>query len=176
MDNVEIRPSFHPLFADFDEFLKKFLYIKKLKPHQEVSYVAWPPQIKDIKFYQEKFSKYGISIFLQPFYGEYNGKRYPDSYTEDQLKVIYPFLGNRGGKTFEVKNTNTKGKICLSGVVYAVIQPNNKIFQCGGFSLNDDNKPIIGYLGDENFKLLDEPNLCNFDICPCNEGANLILD
>jgi len=176
IDNVEIRPSFHPLFADFDEFLKKFLYIKKLKPHQEVSYVAWPPQIKDIKFYQDKFLKYGISMFLQPFYGEYNGKRYPDSYTEDQLKVIYPFLGNRGGKTFEVKNTNTKGKICLSGVIYAVIQPNNKIFQCGGFSLNNDNKPIIGYLGDEDFRLLDEPNICNFDICPCNEGANLVLD
>ncbi|MCM8791912.1 MAG: radical SAM protein, partial [Candidatus Omnitrophica bacterium] len=175
INNVEIRPSFHPYFANFDEFIKRFLMLKEIKPNLEPSFVAWPPQIEDIMFYQEKFSKYGTKMFLQPFYGEYNGRKYPDSYIEEELKIINPFLGTRGGKTFDVKTPDTKGKLCLAGVIYALIHPNNKIYPCGGFSNGLKEKSIIGMFGDDNFGLSNEPLTCNFEICPCNERIDLIL-
>lgn len=176
LENLEIRPSFHPLFADFDTFVERAIALKVKKPEQNISYLAWPPQIKQLRFLQDKFLKFGISIFTQPFYGEYKGTRYPDSYTDEEKNIIAPFLGNRGGKTFQVEPIKTRGKPCAAGQRYAVIHPDGKVLRCGGLNSLSPDKAIIGNLLDEDFELLREPLPCDSEICPCNEWAFLLKE
>ena len=171
LENIEIRPSFHPLFADFDAFAKKMILLKKKKPNQEVSYLAWPPQTPKIKYYYDKFAQYGISMFVQSFFGEYKGVRYPDGYSDEEREVILPFIGARGGKPFQTEPLKTKGRLCSAGYRYGVIHPDGAIFRCGG--INSANSQI-GNLSDKNFELLKERSPCTSEICPCNEWAFLL--
>ena len=176
LEDLDIRPSFQPGFADFEKFVEQVVILKKKKPHQEVSIVAWPPYIKELKSYDDKFSKFGIKIFTQPFFGEYNGIRYPEGYTDKEREIIGPSLGSRGGESFKPELVSTKGKLCAAGQRYAVIHPHGKILRCGGLNSSDQDKMVIGNLGDENFQLLSEPAPCICEICPCNEWASLLVN
>lgn len=176
LENLEIRPSFHPGFADFESFVRQFLLLRKKKPQQEVSIVAWPPYIEKLKFYQRKFSDQGINIFTQPFFGEYNGIKYPGGYTNYEKEIIGPSLGGRGGETFKTELVPTKGRLCAAGQRYAVIHPHGRILRCGGLNPTDSSKMIIGNLKDENFQLLSQPQPCICEICPCNEWASLLVN
>ena len=150
--------------------------LKQKKPMQEVSIVAWPPQIEKLKFYQDRFFEYGITIFTQPYFGEYNNDRYPEAYTDKEKEIIAPLLGNRGGKPFQVEAVNAKGKLCAAGQKYAVIHPHGKILRCGGLNSSPSYKMVIGNLSDVNFELLKQPQVCISEICPCNEWASLLLE
>lgn len=172
-ENVNVNPSFHPLFADFDKFIERVLLLKENRLLQCVSYVAWPPQISRIGYYTDKFRHYGISISIQSFFGEYKGLRYPDAYTEEDKEIILPQIGKRGGKPFQTEPFKTKGKLCAAGQRYGVIHPDGKVLRCGGIN-SCEGVSIVGNLFEERFKLFDEASPCTFEICPCNEWAFLL--
>ncbi|MFH0791512.1 MAG: radical SAM protein, partial [Candidatus Omnitrophota bacterium] len=56
--NIKIHPSFHPLFADFSDFVDKLILLKKQGLANNPSFVAWPPQISHIDYYAKKFKDY----------------------------------------------------------------------------------------------------------------------
>jgi MoaA/NifB/PqqE/SkfB family radical SAM enzyme len=170
-DNVKVHPSYHPLFADFDEFINKTLKLKQRGFSQNVSYLAWPPQIPKIKYYYDKFAQFGINLFVQSFFGEYKGIRYPDGYSDEEKETILPFIGERGDRPFQTEPLKTKGKLCSAGHKYGVIHPDGAILRCGGINSADTQ---IGNLSKENFELLKEPSPCTSEICPCNEWAFLL--
>lgn len=171
-ENVKVNPSFHPLFADLDKFIKKTCLLKENGLLQCVSYLAWPPQIAKINYYTEKFNQYEISISIQSFFGEYKGVRYPDGYTELEKQIILPQIGERGGKPFQTEPLNTKGKLCAAGHRYGVIHPDGTVLRCGGIN-SSEVVSSVGNLFEEGFKLFDESSPCTFEICPCNEWAFL---
>ena len=171
---VNINPSFHSLYADFDKFVSKVLLLKDRQMVESVSYLAWPPQIPLLQNYQERFNKFGISLSIQSFFGEYKGIKYPDGYTEQEKQIIMPQLGTRGGKLFQTEPIITKGKRCAAGHRYGVIHPDGKVLRCGGMNSSMPEGSIIGNLLDEDFRLLIEPSLCTFEVCPCNEWAFLL--
>ena len=105
---------------------------------------------------------------LAAFWGEYGGKRYPESYTEAEREFIRPFLGDIDRAVYHLKGESPKGKLCNAGYKYAVIQADGKVIRCG--QLADG---IISNIMDEDFHLLDKPEPCQADYCPCNEYINL---
>lgn len=171
-NNIRIVTTFHPLFADIDTFLSKAKKLKN-KIRHDVLYLAYPPQIKDLEKYKKIFEQNGLTFSVLTFWGTYNGKKYPDSYTDEEKKIIGISLSSRGGEKFQTEPFVPTGKLCNAGYKYGNIQPNGMVFSCGGISNN--NIGFIGNIFDPNFKLLDKPMICPAKTCPCNEWAELLV-
>lgn len=172
-ENIRIHPSFHQLFSEFEEFLDKLALLREHGLAGSPSFLAWPPQIKTLRQYDKKFKEHGIEMFVQPFFGEYNGVQYPDGYSNEEINIISPYLGERGGKTFQTKKQITKGKMCYAGCLYGVIHSDGTVLRCGGLNSHDAK---IGNIADENLALLSDAYPCASDTCVCNEWAFLLKE
>jgi organic radical activating enzyme len=169
--NVVVNPSFHALSADSEDFIRK---VKALREHnmvQAVTFLAWPPLVRDISRFQKEFEGHSIRLNLQPFNGEYEGRRYPESYTAEEKRIITPDLGERGDKPFSLERTSTKGRLCNAGKKYGVIHPDGTVLRCGGMNAAD---AAIGNIYSKDFRLNDRAKPCTAEICPCNEWAMLL--
>lgn len=172
---VGICATFHPLFAKFGTFVKKALLLKEYKFGNKIAYLAYPPQIKQINYYKERFEKEDFFLSVMTFWGNYKGIDYPAGYTDEEKEMIKPYLGERGGETFQLTPKKVKGMLCRAGQVSAVIHPNGTTLRCGG-DLFSDSDLIIGNFFDEDFRLLDKPQPCESEHCPCNEWKFLMVE
>lgn len=168
-ERADFDLNFHPLFADVDTFIKKTLLLKNAGFKGGVCYLAYPPQMSKIDFFKRRFEEIGINFALAAFWGEYNGKRYPESYTKEEIEFIRPFLGDIDRTIYHLKGASPKGKLCNAGYKYAVIQADGNVIRCGQLA-----DRIISNFMDEDFHLLDKPQPCEADFCPCNEYGNLL--
>jgi len=168
---VKVSPTFHPLFTNFEPFVKKILLLKENGFTQHISYIAYPPQIKQISHYKERFNQQGLSFSGVAFWGQYKGISYPLGYTEEEREIIGFHLGQCVDKESQLGLKTFKGKLCQAGQIYAVIQADGKVLRCGGSEVNE----VIGNFFDENFKLLNEPLPCKSESCECNEWVSLLI-
>jgi len=166
---VNLDLNFHPLFANIDILIKKAILLKKAGFRAGVCYLAYPPQMRKIEIFKKRFEDVGINFALAAFWGEYGGKRYPESYTQKEVEYIRPFLGDIDRVVYHLKGGSPKGKLCNAGYKYAVIQADGNVIRCG--QLPDR---IISNLAEGDFHLLDKPEPCEADFCPCNEYINLL--
>lgn len=95
---VRMSTSFHPQFAELDGFLRKCLYLKERDVSDIfVNYVAFPDQLEDMASCKRAFNEHGIRFYIQPFQGVYKKRAvYPDSYTEEERRVIDEVLALPG--------------------------------------------------------------------------------
>jgi molybdenum cofactor biosynthesis enzyme MoaA len=161
--------NFHPLFSSQEPYIKKTLLLKKAGFKAGVCYLAYPPQMKQIDTVRMRFESEGINFALAAFWGEYLGRRYPESYSQQDRDMIRPFLGDIDRITYHLKGESPKGKLCYAGHRYAVIQADGKVIRCGQLA-----DKVIGNFFDEEFSLLDAPEPCEAETCPCNEYINLL--
>jgi len=167
---VKVIPTFHPVFARMDDFLDKAKMLREAGFIQGVTYLAYPAQLKQLNFYREIFNKENLDFAVLSFWGKYNGIDYPSGYTEEERHIIDADLGQRHGECFQLSPIQSpRGKLCYAGCLYACIHPDGRTLRCGG-----GDYEIIGNFFDDNFKLLDEPQPCRSDTCPCNEWAFLL--
>lgn len=171
---VGMRITFHPLFADFDIFLKRALLLKEHNFGDNVTYLAYPPQIRLIGFYKEKFAKECLRLCILTFWGKHEGLNYPDGYTKEEKEIIAPYVDNRCGEKFQVTPREVKGKLCRAGQRYAVIFPDGATVRCGG-GASSDSDISMGNFFDKDFQLLNNPSPCSSKYCPCNEWAFLLV-
>lgn len=161
--------SFHPLFAKFEIFLEKALFLKEKSISDRVLYVTYPPQLKHMRYFKEKFELKGIKFIAVPFRGEYQEVDYPEGYTEEEKSIIYGLsseLDDIQKKWIEnqVVREKTKGKLCRAGQEYVHIDIYGTAYRCSWAKA--DSNPI-GSLFDKNFGLLNEPLPCESESCPC---------
>lgn len=102
-ERVRFATSFHPQHADINEFISKIKNIKNLGFIVTTNFVPWPPFFDKIKFFKKSFDENNINIVLQPFDGIYNGKKYPDSYTDEEKKILHLFTKNNKVLNFKLK-------------------------------------------------------------------------
>jgi len=168
-ERVNLDLNFHPLFAEVEAFIKKVLLLKEAGFKAGVCYLAYPPQMGRIDMFRKRFQEIGINFALAAFWGNYAGKKYPESYTQEEIEFIRPFLGDIDRIIYHLKGESPKGKLCNAGYKYAVIQADGKVIRCGQLA-----DRIISNLMDADFHLLDNPEPCQADTCPCNEYGNLL--
>ena len=168
---VHVTGSFHPSFADLDTFLKRALLLKEKGFGDQVCYVAYPAQIKPMAHYMDKFIKNGFQCQVQTFWGEYQGKQYPLSYSAEEKALIVPYLGTRENEKWQLEPKAVKGRLCRAGQTRANIKADGLVVTCGG-----DNPQIIGNLFSEDFKLWEQPRPCRSEICPCNDWAGTLVE
>jgi MoaA/NifB/PqqE/SkfB family radical SAM enzyme len=166
---VYLDLNFHPLFSQIDTHIEKTLLLKNAGFKAGVCYLAYPPQIKRINFFKKRFEEKGIDFALAAFWGEYENKKYPESYSEEEREIIRPYLGDIGRNTYHLNAQSPKGRLCNAGYRYAVVQAEGKVVRCGQLPDNP-----IGSIMDKDFRLYDAPLPCTAQVCPCNEYVNLV--
>ncbi|MBN1823121.1 MAG: radical SAM protein [Endomicrobiales bacterium] len=157
--------SFHPQHIDIREFIKKANVLRMSGYELWVNFVPWPPFLPKMREYKDVFEKEGMKLVLQPFLGDYEGKRYPQGYTGEEKMTLGIFTDEANVKAVDFKTTNEsikKGKLCRMGENYAFIHPDGGTDRCCR-----DKTVKLGNVLDGTFRLLDEPQPCRADECNC---------
>ncbi|NLB35012.1 MAG: hypothetical protein GX817_04235, partial [Elusimicrobia bacterium] len=168
-ERVVLDMNFHPFEAKLEPFIRKVLTLKKAGFSGGVCYLAYPPQMDKMKYYEEKFRENDIGFALAAYWGKYNGVTYPDGYTEEERELIAPYIGDIDRIKYHLEGVKTMGKLCRAGYCYASVKGDGTVTRCGPLS----HKPI-GNLFDDDFKLHDEPMPCEAEVCPCDEYVWLV--
>jgi len=159
-EKVSISLSFQPGFNKLEEIVEKKNFLEDKGFHSDfINLCCYPEFFDKIKKWIEYASGKKVIMKLIPFIGDYNGIKYPEGYTEEEKE----FLGIN--KKWE-NNVKTKGKPCKAGMKSALIFPDGKVARCGQIG----EKFLLGYIWDDNFRLLDKPLPCEGEYCPCLEG------
>lgn len=161
---IDLSISFHPHFAELDDMLEKLHLLKQYYWRPQLLCVGWPPLIANLDSYYSRFREFNFSVL--PFWGRYNGRRYPFDYTEEEKSIINRFIAHRGDENFKTDPARVKGRLCRAGEVYAHILPNGGVLRCsfGGESIRKN-------FFDESFSLLDRPSPCASEYCGCLEWS-----
>ena len=168
-ERVVLDMNFHSMEAKLNPFIKKVLYLKKKGFSGGVCYLAYPPLMDKIGYFSSQFEKHGIGFALAAFWGEYAGKKYPESYSEEEREIMKPYLGDVARVQYHLEGKKTKGKLCRAGYCYASIKADGNVTRCGPLS-----HISLGNLYEGTFELYDEPQPCESDVCPCDEYVWLV--
>lgn len=118
--------------------------------------VAYPNLAFELEKYREKFVKEEIEFTFGAYYGDYKGKKYPESYTLDEIELF------KLDKS-ELTKFSQKGNLCNAGINAGVVYSNGDVYPC--FQI----KESIGNIYEEiNFeeKLINCP--ARYCGCPLN--------
>lgn len=105
------------------KYVNNFHLLKKLKFNVFAEAVAYPPITKRLNEYRNYFEKEGIDFTFGAFTGIYNGKKYPESYTDSELK-LFDLSENEENKFLQ------KGNICNAGYNVFAAFSNGNVFPC----------------------------------------------
>ncbi len=108
-----------------DTFIHNFLLCKEKGFNIVAQEVAYPKLFNEVEEYKEFFKKKGIELGFSRFQGVCGGKRYPDSYTQQELETFG--LENKE----EIKmSLSSRGEICNAGYNVAAVMSNGDIHLC----------------------------------------------
>lgn len=122
-----------------------------------VAEVAYPPLLPEVERYRELFKKYGIDLKFGPFDGIYQGKVYPQSYTDEELRVF-----GLPDYILTICQPQQRQEIpfCNAGYNAGIVRPNGDITPC------DEIQTSLGniYTGIHFNKHI---QVCPFEYCGC---------
>ncbi|MBU1125373.1 MAG: radical SAM protein [Candidatus Omnitrophica bacterium] len=156
---VSLSVSLQPHFTKLDAFLEKIALLRAHQFYGCVNFVAYPPFLKNISFYQDKFKEKGEELKIIPFWGKYQNQEYPFSYTQEEKKMV----GITDAWFSKVRKKNSR---CPAGYNSALIFPDAKVARCGQIG----ERMVIGNFLDPSFRLLEKPLPCDAEYCPCDEN------
>ena len=89
--------------------------------------VGHPALVPEAAKYRDFFSSRGVALRFGPFAGTFEGKRYPQSYTDGELEI----LGlDPSVRTHYVEHNARRAFMCNAGYNAAVVRPNGDVFPC----------------------------------------------
>lgn len=165
-----ISASFHPEFVSLKDFIGKICYLKSKGIYASVSFVSWPPFLKDMLAIKEEMEKNKIEFLIIPLQGAHFGKKYPEGYLPEErkfleeLSVLTSNPASKDMADFKLKEENKAldKRLCHMGQNFGMIRPNGNVYRCCTF----EKAAYLGNLIEDSFKLLDGPEWC--EITPCN--------
>jgi hypothetical protein len=92
-----------------DRFIENYHICNKHGFYIYAEEVGHPSLMKEVKSYRELFHERGVPIQFGVFKGEFQGKSYPESYTDEEIKCFG--LNQETAK----KIFRQKGKLCNVG-------------------------------------------------------------
>ncbi len=122
-----IQASLHFEELEKKNFTKRYIdnyhLLKELKFNIFAEAVAYPPIIKRLNEYRNYFSLEGIHFSFGAFTGTYNGNKYPESYSDEEL-MIFGLSKNEQNKFYQ------KGNTCNAGYNVFAAFSNGNVFPC----------------------------------------------
>lgn len=173
---IKFNVSFHPLYANIDDFIRKVIALKKDLWVHHIFYVAYPPdsenEFKEIK--EKIFAKKGLLIEMQRFTGFYKGELYPKEDTGIKYGLDYGINDYKFYQEACGQRLKKEVRCKTNKVLFA---PNGNIYNCH-YSLYTNSKHHYGNLFDGEFKTgisHDFVKCADFGFCnPCDfEGLQI---
>lgn len=116
-----------------DRFINNFRLCKEKGFNIAATEVAYPSLLGEVESYKRFFKERGIELRFMFFLGEYNGKRYPNSYTEKEITTFgldKPFIKSLYGR---------KGKKCNVGYNVSLVSVTGDAVGCTAIKMNLGN-------------------------------------
>lgn len=160
--NIRLATSWHPHRWKLSEFIRKRGLVEDSGIGCGVcGIVAWPPYLDRLATWCSELRSAGIQPDVHPFYGSWNGRNYPDSYTEAERKLVFGEVEATYGVC--LTGESTRGRLCRAGERYLFISFHGNVLRCyTAFS------EILGSL-DSGVRLLEGPTPCHAEQCPCSD-------
>ncbi len=131
-ERMLVRAALHPQGEeDFEGFVRRLIFLKNTGVKSRVEFVAHPQRYEKLQYYQNYFEQIDISFIPVLFRGEYNGKKYPESYEPEELN----FLGIKNQSWYqrlkpEMTIRDFKNIPCLAGFRSVYIGPEGNLRRC----------------------------------------------
>ncbi len=140
-----------------DRFLDNICKMQNSGYKVTVNYVLYPPLIerfeKDVKYCADR----GVKIVPKSFKGPYNGKNYPDAYTDEERALLFKY---DPGCDFAYEVPNNFGRRCNAGMSLLRVDTEGFVSRCVG------DKKVLGNVY-SSFTIHDSPQPCQVNRCPC---------
>ena len=154
---IFVHASFHYLQLNskklIENYLQNFLLLKNSGFNIYAEEVAYPPHLGRLKKDAEYLKKLGINLRFGAYYGFYDGKRYPEAYTEEEIADF-------NLSESEIEKFKQKGNLCNAGFNVGVVYSKGQIKPCFQYHQN------LGNVYEEisfNSKLI----RCEAEYCGC---------
>jgi len=176
-----IGGSFHPQYTEFGPFLEKMVRLKEAGyKHVEINFVAYPPLLKTAETYLNMAKEKQVQFSTLSFQGEYEGKKYPESYSDAEKAILMRINVSSGEsaeamadwdiekkKVAEVEVSESALRLCRMGQMYTWIKPDGEAMRCCKSSA------VLGNIIDRTFNLSDEVLACHIKNCICWRNMTL---
>jgi MoaA/NifB/PqqE/SkfB family radical SAM enzyme len=159
---ISLSVSFHPDYHDAGKFIEALSRLRGRGFQGCNNIVAYPPLMPGLPGWLKQFEAAGHPLKINPFIGEYDGKRYPESFTPQERAAM-----GMGEDWAERKKR--KSLDCAAGCCSALILPDGSVTRCG----QAGDRAIFGNFFDEDFSLLRDPAPCEDEFCPCEEWRTI---
>jgi MoaA/NifB/PqqE/SkfB family radical SAM enzyme len=132
---ISLRAALHPEGEDeVDRFLEYARYLVDAGVDFHTQYIAHPTRMQKIPEYMELFRSNGIAFSPIAFIGQYEGKPYPYSYSNEEkellgLNVQSSFWGAKIGPHIN-KFRNFRGIPCISGARQIYVLADGTLRRC----------------------------------------------
>ncbi|HRY28520.1 MAG TPA: radical SAM protein [Elusimicrobiota bacterium] len=170
---VDFSTSFHPFMAKTDEFIAKIHLLKRNGFNYLCRLVAFPPLVEKIPAWRKTFGDEDIILFVNPFSGEWNGRKYPESYTPAEKEIIFGQKNSResarihpADKEFVRQMLNMespRGRPCRTGSEHVRVEDNGWVYRCVSYAAME-REPLGNFIKDD-IVLWDRPRVCEADAC-----------
>jgi len=156
---IEIHASCHIKELDIrgliDRYCENYRLCKEAGFAIKAVARAYPPLLGELGRYREIFASKGVELEIGMYCGDYEGKHYPEAYTEAELAEWN--LEEAPDIKFM---SRCKGQLCNAGYNVAIIDPEGVVYSCflAGTPLGDISK---------GFKFRKTMLRCPVDYCSC---------
>lgn len=130
---LNINASFHPTETSIDNFLKQLLVLRENGIECTVTFVMYPPLMKDFPHYFEIFTQNNFLVHVRRFRAYYQGKYYPEAYTEKERQFVAKYMDNASIK-YMLMDINMKGKLSYAGMFYILVTNKGDIALCPDYT------------------------------------------
>lgn len=167
--------SYHPTQTALEDYLAKAEALRDAGHQYVCRLVAWPPQLGALPRLRAAFAERGLTFVVNPFQGEWEGKRYPDAYTPEERALILgttaamkddPALGGHAAiaeHNIDIHRQPPTGRLCHSGSLHAYIAADGSVWRC--FQYRERSWESFGSFFDEGLALNDGPVICRSPVC-----------
>ncbi|MFA6092617.1 MAG: hypothetical protein WCU88_13420 [Elusimicrobiota bacterium] len=158
---VRLHSSFHPHFAEIGDFLDKNKALQAKGFRVTTTMVSYPPIFDQLPRFRDILESAGISCWVAPYQGTYEGRSYPESFTQEQKDWLYSTHGaeSRTGFQHGVHSLRPMGKPCTAGQKYFRAYPDGWVHRCSA-AKDTTCSQAIGNIKDPDFRLLSDPTPC----------------
>ena len=177
--NAAVHPDERGNGKELDVFIRRVHELQRQGFHVLVSIVMTPTIIRSFAETEKYFESEGVFLVPKVMRGHYQGKRYPDAYSEEDKATLVEYLAAARLKYSPVidsmgepptidmfsdarllKNgTPYWGRLCGSGHNFVRIEPDGTIVRCG-------SGQRLGNILSKELKLLSAPVPCDAGYCP----------
>jgi len=164
-DKLAFACTLHKEQANFDEFIKKVVFLHKRGVPVIVGSVAAPGALIELKRLKRYLKKQGVPLYVNALSGKNNGKLYPQDYNFFERIALRSLIYSAHEYSHMVNMKNTFGEPCKAGFSYIYLNYDGKIFRCG----EEKNRGFspIGDLLAKDLGIAQKSSPCSCESCFC---------